>query len=144
MLSFNNDGVLPKGIHEVDLSGFKELFGFNYKRQDMIDQGLIPFLKELEPFNVQKIYLDGSFVTQKENPDDIDGYAVTTTTSTLSGFIAHNSERWREKYRMDFYLAFSDIPGYSSEEYWQEFFSNTSSDVPKKKGLIALNIVGRG
>ena len=125
MLSFNNDGVLPKGIHEVDLSGFKELFGYNYKRQDMIDQGLIPFLKELEPFNVQKIYLDGSFVTQKENPDDIDGYAVTTTTSTLSGFIAHNSERWREKYRLAFSLAFSAIPGYSSEEYCQQPFSNT-------------------
>ena len=140
MLSFNNDGVLPEGVHEIDLNGFKELFGFNYKRRDMIDQGLIPFLKELTPFNVQKIFLDGSFVTQKENPGDIDGYVVTDSTRPLFEFVACNSERWREKYRIDLFAALSDIPGDGSEDYWQQFFSNTSSDVPKKKGFVALNI----
>lgn len=143
MLSFNNDGLLPEGVHEIDLDDFKELLGFNYKRRDMIDQGLIPFLKELKPFNVQKVYIDGSFVTQKENPDDIDGYAVTESTRPLFEFIACNGDRWREKYRVDFYPVLSDISGDCSEDYWQQFFSNTSSDVSKKKGFIALKISER-
>ena len=143
MLSFNENGLLPEGIHEVDLAGFEEFFGFNYKRRDMIDKGLIPFIRELKPFNVQKIYIDGSFVTQKENPGDIDGYVVTDSASPLFEFVVNNTERWENEYRVEFYAALSDFSGQGSEVDWQQFFYNTSSDSSQKKGFIALNISER-
>jgi len=140
MLCFNDKGLLPKGIHEIDLSRFEEFFGFNYKRQDMIARGLIPFLKELKSLRVQKVYLDGSFVTQEENPSDMDGYIPASMESRLFLTIAENQSRWQEIYRMHVYAAMTDYDGEASQSWWETEFARVKHDSNREKGFVSLNI----
>ena len=146
MLKFNPSGYLPEGIHEITLEKFQTIFGFNNKRKDMIREGLIPFLNELAPHKVQRVYLDGSFVTNKENPGDIDGYVMTESHSKLFYFILINYERWKLEYRVDLYAAFTDLTGVSedcSKEWWESKFSS----IPRsemKKGYVSLKIPAKG
>lgn len=138
MLKFNEYGILPSGIHKVKLNEFEKLFSFNHKRLEMIQKGLTPFLKELKPYKLKEIYMDGSFVTQKENPDDIDGYALSESTSALSEFIVNNQDRWQSEYRIDFNPAFSDFEGEYSQSWWEEFFSSIPHKQSLQKGFVAL------
>lgn len=144
MLNFNEYGLLPEGIHKIALAEFQKIFGFNDKRKDMIREGLGSFLKEWAPYPIERIYLDGSFVTQKENPGDIDGYAITRSDSRIFTFIVKNQERWRLDYRMDFYWALTDAVREHTVEHWENFFSKVPGDPAKKKGYVALLLKTKG
>jgi hypothetical protein len=144
MLTFNEYGLLPEGIHSVDLEQFEELFGFNEKRKEMIKNGLHPSLNELKRYDPGDIYVDGSFVTKHENPNDIDGYVITDTGSNIYHFIVENQERWRLEYRVDFYWALTDVTGESSKEWWETVaFPRVSEHPSRKKGYVVLKVPGK-
>lgn len=144
MLAFNQLGLLPAGIHKAGLSGFQKVFGFNPKRRSMIEKGLKPFLEEMGSFDVQAIYLDGSFVTMEENPDDIDGYIPTHGESDLYRFVADNHDRWCEQYRVDFYAALAGEEGYCSESWWRSHFSEVPNHPAARKGFVVLRMPLKG
>lgn len=62
---------LPAGIHLTSWEEFKTRFGLNHKRQMQID-GLQKAIQEFRKAGCTKIYIDGSFVTDKRNPGDYD------------------------------------------------------------------------
>ena len=69
---FNEMGNLPPGIYEVTWTEFIARFGFNSYRQNIIS-GLQVALILLAQANCQRVYLGGSFVSNKEYPNDFDG-----------------------------------------------------------------------
>lgn len=68
---FNHEGNLPPGIHHVDEQNFFKYFGFNNHRKNLLT-GLKKLILNLRGAGCGLIYLDGSFTTTKEIPNDYD------------------------------------------------------------------------
>ena len=69
---FTDEGLLPPGVHETDLEGLKEKMGWSRKRRELLER-LEEALELMASCGVVRVYLDGSFVTDKDRPKDIDG-----------------------------------------------------------------------
>lgn len=65
-------GNLPPGIHEATWSEFTQRFGFSARRQALL-VGLRRALDVFAQVGCRRVYIDGSFVTSKEDPGDYDG-----------------------------------------------------------------------
>ena len=71
---YNQDGCLPQGIHELSLGEIEEEFvkGKSQRQQDIFEN-YKSHLKEIKDTHCcLNHWIDGSFVTLKENPNDID------------------------------------------------------------------------
>ena len=77
-MNFMTNGVLSVGIHDVEtwheLEGF---LGFNQHRRELLT-GLKQACYLLAKAGCKTVYLDGSFVTSKEFPNDFDACWDTT------------------------------------------------------------------
>ena len=74
MLEFDKNGYLtPPQIIETDLETFEQTFVFNDHRRKLFEQFLV-FSTELKQFYNKNFFtwIDGSFVTKKKFPNDID------------------------------------------------------------------------
>jgi hypothetical protein len=69
---FTDEGLLPPGVHETDLEELKEKMGWSRKRRELLE-GLEEALGLMASCGVARVYLDGSFVTDKDRPNDVDG-----------------------------------------------------------------------
>ncbi len=69
---FTDDGLLPPGVHETDLAELEEKMGWSRKRRELLE-GLGAALGVMAASGVERAYLDGSFVTDKDRPNDVDG-----------------------------------------------------------------------
>lgn len=96
-----------------------------------------------------KIWIDGSFVTNKMNPNDIDLVNILE----FSGVLGKNNEKIKQffadvaktKYDVDAYLVFVYEENdnrfedtFDSLLYWKDFFGSDKNNLPK--GLIEINI----
>ena len=64
--------VLPPGIHKASLSEIEARFAFNSHRLELF-KGLELALFELKKSGCREVYIDGSFITDKDFPSDYDG-----------------------------------------------------------------------
>jgi hypothetical protein len=71
MLPDFEDGLLPAGIHEATWDVIVAMLGFNERRRWLIE-GLYRALLSLRDAGCERVYLDGSFVTDKDLPGDYD------------------------------------------------------------------------
>lgn len=71
---FNKDGYLPKGLHKATLSEIKQRFGSDASRRKELFKGLQSLVQLLckHKASIKRFLLNGSFVTSKESPEDID------------------------------------------------------------------------
>jgi hypothetical protein len=68
---FGPFGVLPEGEHEASWSEVLERFGWNARRRRMLD-GLEEAIGLLAAAGCVRLWLNGSFVTSKDEPADFD------------------------------------------------------------------------
>lgn len=64
-------GLLPPGEYKASLVEIRETLCWNYRRRE-IYSGLEYVAGELRSYQVDRIWVDGSFVTNKERPKDVD------------------------------------------------------------------------
>ena len=69
---FNQEGLLPPGIHAAEWNELLLRFGYNLRRMHLLT-GLRAVLESLKNAGCRTAYIDGSFVTYKEHPNDFDG-----------------------------------------------------------------------
>lgn len=69
---FAPEGVLPPGVHNASWDEVVGRFGSTPRRQRLLD-GLCRAGQNLREAGVKVIWLGGSFVTAKPNPNDFDG-----------------------------------------------------------------------
>jgi hypothetical protein len=69
---FRNNGSLPPGIHKAAWEEVVSRFGSGPRRRELLD-GLLAACRDLRKGGVQRVWLDGSFVTKKRDPNDYDG-----------------------------------------------------------------------
>ena len=65
-------GNLPPGIHEASWDESVERFGRTVHRRELL-RGLYEAMLALRAAGCQRLYLNGSFVTEKAVPGDFDG-----------------------------------------------------------------------
>ena len=68
---FDNHGLLPTGIHEATWSEVVSRFGGSDRRLALL-AGLNRALTVLRSAGCKRVYIDGSFVTAKVEPEDFD------------------------------------------------------------------------
>lgn len=66
------DGLLPPGVHDTSWTELEDSFGTTPWRRRLI-AGCRRAARSLAAAGCQTLYLDGSFVTAKEDPGDFDG-----------------------------------------------------------------------
>ena len=69
---FDIDGNLPPGTHASDWEAFATRFGTNGHRKRLL-AGMKQMLLSLKSAGCRRVHIDGSFVTNKELPNDFDG-----------------------------------------------------------------------
>lgn len=67
-----SEGLLPPGIHLAEWAEVWTVFATSPRRQRLL-AGFLRAIKSLKSAGCKMVYLDGSFVTSKENPGDFDG-----------------------------------------------------------------------
>lgn len=134
-------GLLPAGVHFASWEEFNSVFGFNPERRLMIS-GLKKGLKLLKKYGCKEVCIDGSFVTDKPFPNDVD-VCYDNTHMDWAKFIKehpefnnndHGGRIQKEKYQSEFfaYNAF--------EDYIFQFFQFDRNNV--RKGIVKLNLAG--
>lgn len=71
MLPELEQGVLPPGIHPASLDEVEAAFGWNQQRTNLL-VGLRRAIQDLKRAGCRRVWLDGSFVTEKDVPGDYD------------------------------------------------------------------------
>lgn len=69
---FDDNGNLPPGVYHVSLAEIERRFTWNQRRR-LLFGGLRRALASLARGGVRWVWIDGSFVTAKEEPSDVDG-----------------------------------------------------------------------
>jgi hypothetical protein len=68
---FNANGLLPEGVYAATLEEVTERFGGNGRRRKLL-KGLSEALTLLRAAGCRRVFINGSFVTSKQLPNDID------------------------------------------------------------------------
>ena len=69
--AFDANGNLPPGEHTMTWSEIVQRFGGNDRRRELLD-GLHDLCLTLQAASCETLWLDGSFVTSKDEPGDFD------------------------------------------------------------------------
>ena len=98
-------GLLPVGIHDATLSEIEEAFGLANETRIELFKNLKTFCDELTAFGalIKGIFVDGSFVTSKPVPGDIDLVVVHDESDFLALDEHPNAEFLYEDRALDLY-----------------------------------------
>lgn len=80
---FDNKGNLPVGIHKTKWPEFIERYSHNHYRKRLIKEMSSAF-KNLKKAGCTTVFTDGSFVTDKQKPNDYDGCLDVIGVDTCS------------------------------------------------------------
>ena len=136
---FDKEGNLPVGIHKIKWPEFREKFGYNHYRKELI-RGMLDALKSLKKAGCSTVFIDGSFVTDKRKPNDYDGCWATTGVDINSldpAFKDFRSRRIAQKVKFSGEL----FPATGINKYGQtmlDFFQEDRNANPK--GIIEINL----
>ncbi len=131
---FDRNGLLPAGVIDCTLDEIRIRFGWNDRRM-MLFNNLAAFIEnEVRPSFSDPWYCDGSFVTDKDMPEDTD--------VVLDLSAAPNDRKWRgldfmnreqprlfSQYRVDFWV---NLPGGND---FSSFFQYVGIKTARFKGL---------
>jgi uncharacterized protein DUF6932 len=111
----SSTGYLPAGVHNALWCEIGSRFSANGHRSRLVG-GLLSALQNLVGAGCQSVLLDGSFVTQKDLPEDYDGAWDTTGV---------------DPYRLDpVLLDFSNARAAMKSKYLGELFPATATAAP--------------
>lgn len=140
--------ILPPGIHDVEPSEldnhFLSEFDGSRTRRALID-GFHQYIEALKKYAVRfEIWLDGSFVTSKEDPNDID-LVVFAPASELNALSPDDQNRLRALFdrpscRKAFGcdVLFSVAENDNMRSYWRGWYGFDRHEQPKGIARVTL------
>ena len=140
---YDEQGNLPPGIHVADWQEFKNRYGYNSYRRELLN-GLEAGMEILRRAGCKRIYVDGSFITTKEQPGDFDAcWDATEVDIDLldalePAFLELRPPRksQKEKFGGEFFPA--DIPASLSGQIFKDFFQVDKNGNPK--GIVVIEL----
>jgi hypothetical protein len=142
--NLDENGLLPPGIYDCSLEEVEERFGTfqSTDRRYRIYEQLQAFLAEVRSTNlVVAVIINGSFVTSKHDPGDVDLILVLSREHDFNAelrpfeYNVLSRRRVRKRYEIDVLIAREDSLEY--EEY-TEFFQQVRGQVEGRKGILRL------
>jgi hypothetical protein len=143
--SFDTNGNLPAGIHLATWQEIEETLAFNPRRRELLS-GLKRACTSLKQVGCLRIYIGGSFATNKEFPGDFDVCWADETVDleklaeidpVLLDFKNQRAAQ-KAKYGGELFLA-SDIADLDSFEDYLSFFQKDKVS-GNTKGIIAIDL----
>ena len=138
---FNVAGLLPPGIHDANLTEVTERFGGSLTRRQLL-QGLGQYLSELNRWKLaQAVLIDGSFVTDEPEPNDIDVVLVLSDGYDLSQCVSpfeynlRSRRRVQRAYGLDLFVV---MPESLEFERFVDCFSQVRNKPQQTKGLVRV------
>jgi hypothetical protein len=135
--------VLPPGIHWTSLAAIEGQFATNDHRKALFD-GFTSAYEVLRNAGCRRVYLDGSFTTDKPLPEDYDGcwdplgVDVRRLDPVLLDFSNLRAAQ-KKKYRGEMFIAARPD---SPNDTFLEFFQ-TDKYTGEKKGILGLHTDNR-
>jgi hypothetical protein len=140
--SFDPDtGLLPPGEHEASWEEVMERFTWNEKRRALLD-GLAEALELLAFVGCRQVWLNGSFVTGKDEPGDFDACWDTDGVDLDEidpVFLDLTAGRAAQKRRFGGEL-FPNVIEAGSGLAFADFFQNERDG--SRKGIVVLKLGG--
>ncbi len=137
---FNQGGSLPPGIHAATWREIEQKFGWNERRKKLLG-GLKMALENLKQAGCKRDYLNGSFVTTKDQPGDFDacwepgGVDLDKLDPILLDF-SNRRARQKERYGGEFFPATADAKGDGT--LFLEFIQSDRNG--GRKGIVAVDL----
>ncbi len=138
---FDNNGNLIDGIHELSWDDFKKLYNKNSHRSKLL-RGLESAIISLKKAGCRIIFIDGSFVSKKEFPNDFDAcWEISDVDLSLLDPILLKFDDGRAamktKYSGDLFPAQCNegITGIRFLDFFQ-----TDKNTGEQKGIIKINL----
>ncbi len=144
--NLNERGLLPPGIHDCSVEEIGARFGTfqSTDRRPRLHRRLRAFLEEVRSTNlVVAVIVNGSFVTSKPDPGDIDLILVLPSTHDFSVALppmAYNvlsRRRVRRRYRFDVLAAREDAREYVE---YLEYFQQVRGRPGDQKGILRIQL----
>lgn len=138
---FGPRGSLPPGVHETTMAEIESRLAFNEHRRHLV-AGLKRAVANLEAAGARRVWIDGSFVTDKPEPADIDGcWDPVGVNPELLDPILLDFRNFRvamkREYGVDF---FPNVIEAASGRVFYRFFQYDRDQEPR--GLLLLNLGG--
>src|SRR5687767_12441999 len=108
--AFDENGNLPQGVYRLAIEEIALRFTWTVKRKSLFE-GLRRAIESLAQAGVKQVWIDGSFVTAKDEPSDVDGcwdYESSVDADKLDPvFLDTDPPRtqMKEKYGVDFLIS---------------------------------------
>lgn len=138
---FDDSGSLPPGIHEADWNELESRFSDSSRRVELL-AGLRLALRALRDAGCRTAYVDGGFVTAKEEPEDFDACwdAVGVDASLLDPVLLDFSDGRRgQKERFGGELFPSIASAEPAGTRFLDFFQR-DRETGKPKGIVAVDL----
>lgn len=137
--AFKKNGELPVGEHQASLSEIENRFGKSTEKRKNLMKKLKSAAKNLKSAGVKRIWIDGSFVTDKPEPSDIDGCWDTAAVDPkkLDPVFLKSRVAIKQKYDLDFFM--SHIIEADSGLPFPQFFQKNDGGDPKGIVVVKLN-----
>jgi len=141
MIKEEFEPLFSAGFHDIQIKDFEDLFVNDFVNNDrrlyLIDR-LRVFLSELSRVSATfEIWLDGSFTTKKEEPDDIDLLIVYDNAELNSlprdeqNLVRSLFNRDTSKIRYDLDILLCPNNDENKRSYWRGWFGFSRSEKPK-------------
>ena len=142
--SFDERGNLPSGIFKATIDDVITFFGGNKSlKRKTLGKSLRDFYSFVKPF-AKVIYVDGSFVTSKLSPNDIDLFVIISNKvrqnlplyRSFAGFLDKQGIR-KLHVKVCFETELDNIA------YWENWYTRTRKDENGNqfsKGIISLEL----
>lgn len=146
----DNRGLLPEGIHDATLIEIKDRFAISSHRLGLFNN-LAWFLSKEINDNTMPVHIAGSYLSDKEKPNDIeiaiplDLTLLKTSNGQRIFKLMEKHDSFKIDYSIDFY-AFCDIDGnpYNFVRFFQYVGTKTALskglDEKDKRGIIKVKL----
>jgi hypothetical protein len=132
------DGYLPEALHFATEAEVEAAFGTSTVRRQTLMRRLSYFLQLARAAGAVRFFVNGSFVTAKPEPGDVDAVCLVP-----AGWSAESSVAARELYEVslarmpkELFIAYTE----TRWEQWVEFFSRTREPDERRKGVVEVQL----
>jgi hypothetical protein len=144
-MDFLDNGCLVPGVHFMTWNDFYDRFSFSPKRKELLE-GLERAIDTLRQCGCTVIFIDGSFVTQKLDPNDYDAcwegeirLVVPNMQVIEPLFLDFSNGRKSQKHKYKGEIFPAEIPADSLGTSYLDFFQQISF-TNEKKGIVAIKL----
>jgi hypothetical protein len=137
---FRQDGALPAGRHWAEWEEFVQRFGQTPHRERLL-AGLREAIHQLKVAGCRTVYVDGTFVTTKQQPGDFDAcWDITGVDAEKvdAVFFEFANGRAAQKARFGGEFFPAQLPEGGTGLDWLEFFQQDRNG--QHKGIVAVEL----